>query len=86
MKVIVVVVAYLRKFNIRLASYLDDWLTLNKILQNILLDRMTVLRLLYNLGFMVNKAKSQLTLVQLLTYLGSLFDFKRGIVSPTVER
>ena len=85
-KIISVVVAYLRKSNIRLASYLDDWIALNRTKGLLLQNRCTVLSLLYDLGFIVNKVKSQLVPVQMLTYLGSLLDLIKGLAYPTTER
>jgi mRNA-degrading endonuclease HigB of HigAB toxin-antitoxin module len=85
-KIITVVLAHLRKLNIRLAGYLDDWLTVNKTKAMLLKDQSVILNLLYQLGFIVNKAKSQLVPVQALTYLGSFWDFQNGMVLPSAER
>ena len=85
-KIISVVVAFLRKFNVRLASYLDDWLAVNSTKVLLLKDRALVLNLLYRLGFIVNKSKSQLIPIQKIIYLGSLFDLNKGLVFPTQER
>ncbi|XP_053403191.1 uncharacterized protein LOC128558294 [Mercenaria mercenaria] len=85
-KVTSVVVAHLRKHNIRLASYLDDWLAANKERKYLLEDRSSILSLLYQLGFIVNKTKSQLIPVQNLTYIGSRFDLHKGLLYPTEER
>ena len=85
-KVISVVVAHLRKFNIRLVSYLDIWLAANETKRLLLQDRAQILSLLYRLGFVVNKKKSQLIPVQSLIYLGSQWDLIKGLVYPTNER
>jgi hypothetical protein len=81
-----VVVAHLRKFNIRLASYLDDWLAVNKTKMLLLKDRYQILSLLFHLGFIINKEKSQLVPMQTLNYLGSYWDLKKGLVFPSMER
>ena len=52
----------------------------------ILENKTTILSLLYQLGFIVNKSKSQLVPVQSLTYIGSWFDLAKGFVYPTLER
>jgi len=85
-KVISVVVAHLRKFNIRLVSYLDDWLAANETKRLLLQDRAQILSLLYRQCFVVNKEKSQLIQVQSLIYLGSQWDLIKGLVYPTNER
>lgn len=86
MKVITVVVAHLCKFNICLSSFLDNWLATNKTKKLLLQDRAQILSHLYRLGFIVNKEKSQLVPIQSLVYLGSHWDFIKGLVFPTDER
>ena len=50
-KIISVVVAFLRKFNVRMASYLDDWLAVNSTKVLLLKDQATVPSLLYRLFY-----------------------------------
>lgn len=85
-KVTSVVAAHLRKQSIRLATYLDDWLVLNQIRDMLWKDRFIVLSLLFRLGFIVNKEKSNLIPSQYLTYIGGRFMLARGLVFPTQER
>ena len=85
-KISSVVVAHLRKLGLRLSSYLDDWLILNKVQDLLLRDINTALNLLSQLGWIVNKEKSQLVPCQLVIYLGSQFDLQKGLVFPTQER
>ena len=75
-----------KKLGLRLSSYLDDWLILNKVQDLLLRDINTALNLLSQLGWIVNKEKSQLVPCQLVIYLGSPFDLQNGLVFPTQER
>ena len=72
-KVVAVVTAHLHRQNIRLASYLDDWLAVNQLRRMLLQNRDVILNLLFHLGFIVNKDKSNLVPTQKLTYIGGLF-------------
>ena len=85
-KIVSVVAAYLRIQNIRIATYLDDWLITSYNRHQVLSDREKTLNLLVQLGFIVNINKSTLEPTQKITYLGSVFDLKQGLVFPTVER
>ena len=69
-KLVAVVAAHLRQQNVRLASYLDDWLALNRIRKFLVQDRQKCLNLLTSLGFIVNAEKSCLVLTQKITYIG----------------
>ncbi|MCG7876485.1 MAG: reverse transcriptase domain-containing protein [Candidatus Thiodiazotropha endolucinida] len=85
-KVMSVVTAHLRTQNIRLASYLDDWLVVNQIRRLLLQDRERCLNLLTSLGFIVNREKSDLVPKQEIVYIGGTFHFALRIVTPTPER
>ena len=85
-KVLSVVTAHLRMFNIRLASYLDDWLLLNALRNQLLKNLEMSLNLLLKLGFIVNREKSSLTPCQNIVYIGAHFFLDRGIACPTLER
>ncbi|XP_045202243.2 uncharacterized protein LOC123555716 [Mercenaria mercenaria] len=69
-----------------MSVYLDDWLQLNQLKQLLLREREITLNLLLNLGFIINKNKSSLVPVQVMTYLGSVFHLDKGLVCPTEER
>ena len=85
-KIIAVIAAHLREQNIRLTSYVDDWLVLNQIKALLLQDREKCLSLLSSLGFIVNTVKSTLRPTQKITYIGGLFRLDLGLVFPTPER
>lgn len=85
-KIVAVVVAYLRQQNIRLASYLDDWFALNQKIQEILLDRSKMISLLFHLGFIINKKKSDFVPNQNPIYIGGQFNLRLGLVCPSSER
>lgn len=85
-KVISVVAAYLRMLNVHLASYLDDWLVVKSQKIALLSDQKTTVSLLLQLGFIINVEKSSLVPKQVITYLGSVFNLKLGLVYPTLER
>ena len=85
-KVVAVVTAHLHRQNIRLASYLDDWLAVNQLRRMLLQNRDVILNLLFHLGFVVNKDKSNLVPTQKLTYIGGLFHLNTGLVYPTETR
>ena len=85
-KIISVVTAHLRMHNMRLASYLDDWLKVNAIRKMLLLDRERLLNLCTNWDFLVNWEKSSLVPSQNITFIGAVFHFQRSIVLPTQER
>ena len=78
--------AHLRAQNIRLATYLDDWFLLNQTKKMLISDQEKTLKLLTNLGFVVNLEKSSLIPTQSITYIGAVFSLKEGIVRPTSER
>lgn len=85
-KITSVVTAYLRMQNQTLASYLDDWLMLNRLVERLLEERDRTLNLLIDLGFIINLDKSALIPSQIFTYIGCLFNLVLGIVEPTLDR
>lgn len=85
-KIVSVVAAHLRSQNVRLAVYLDDWMSVNQEKQALLQDRELMLNLLTRLGFIINLEKSNLIPTQTITYLGALFKLKKFLVFPTQDR
>ncbi len=85
-KIIAVVAAYLRKWSIRLATYLDDWIVLKQTVHGLILDRTRILRTLVELGFIINLSKSNLDPTPILEYIGALFHLHQGLVFPTRAR
>lgn len=85
-KLVSVAVAHFRQQGIRLAVYLDDWFGLNQMKQMLIREREIVLNRLIDLGFIVNREKSNLIPQQQITYIGGLFKLDLGLVLPTPER
>ena len=85
-KLVSVITAHLRKLNIRLIAYLDDWLVVNAHKAALVQDRERVVNLLTKLGFIINVEKSHLEPTQNLVYLGSQFNLKTGQLLPTIDR
>lgn len=81
-----VVLAYLRRRGISVFAYIDDWLLLAKSEQEAYQTTQFVVRLLQDLGWIINWDKSALTPTQVITYLGATIDFRSGTISPTTER
>lgn len=85
-KLTAVVAAHLRMQNIRLSTYLDDWLSLEQQRAWLITNREKIIHLLIHLGFIINLKKSSLIPSTTFVYLGNLFKTKQGIVLPTQER
>ncbi|VDH92273.1 Hypothetical predicted protein [Mytilus galloprovincialis] len=85
-KIVTVVAAHLRIQNIRLATYLDDWLLVNAQEKMLISDREKTLNLLIKFGIYSKSSKIFSYPSQEITYIGALFNFKKEIVSPTMER
>ncbi|VDI77123.1 Hypothetical predicted protein [Mytilus galloprovincialis] len=84
-KIDTVVAAHLRIQYIRLATYLDDWLLVNAQEKMLISDREKTPNLQIKQGFIVNLQKSSRIPSQEITYIGTLFNFKKEIVSPTTK-
>ena len=70
----------------RLHTYIDDWLVLAPS-RALCQDRTSALKsLASNLGFVINKEKSELVPSQSFTYLGMVFDTRNQTVCPTETR
>ncbi|XP_045034660.1 uncharacterized protein LOC116925902 [Daphnia magna] len=76
-KILKVVVGFLRKKGLRLIIYLDDILILNVSEERTLRDVKVTIRLLKQLGFLINWGKSVLVPTQKLEYLGLVIDSVR---------
>ena len=85
-KIMAVLAAYLRKLMIQIFMYLDDWLISNSDGTALVKQMHFVLRLVQNLGLIVNQKKSNLIPTQHIEYLGALFNLEKGIVTPTETR
>ena len=71
---------------IRIHQYLDDWLVRTTSHQTCLQHTQTLVALGQELGWLVNKEKSELVPKQVFNFVGYQFDLKEGKVRPTPER
>ena len=70
---------------IRIHQYLDDWLVRATSHQTCLQNKRTLTALCQELGWLVNKEKSELVPKQVFNFVGYQFDLKEGKVRPTPE-
>ena len=71
---------------IRIHQYLDDWLVRASTHHTCLQHTQTLVTLCEELGWLVNKEKSELVPKQVFNFVGYQFDLKEGKVRPTEER
>ena len=71
---------------IRIHQYLDDWLVRATSYQTCLQHTQTLVALCRELGWLVNKEKSELDPKQVFNFIGYQFDLREGKVRPTSER
>ena len=71
---------------IRIHQYLDDWLVRASTRDTCLQHTQTLVTLCQELGWLVNKEKSELVPQQVFNFVGYQFDLKEGRVRPTEER
>ena len=71
---------------IRIHQYLDDWLVRTSTHHTCLQHSQTLVTLCQELGWLVNKEKSELVPKQVFNFVGYQFDLKEGKVRPTEER
>ena len=71
---------------IRIHQYLDDWLTRATSYQTCLQHTQTLVALCREVGWLVNKEKSELDPKQVFNFVGYQFDLREGKVRPTPER
>ena len=69
-KLLKILIAILRRINIRMIIYLDDMLLMGHSIEELSMCRDTVIFLLQHLGFAINWKKSVLTPVQEIEFLG----------------
>ena len=70
---------------IRIHQYLDDWLARATSHQTCLQHTQTLVALCRELGWLVNKEKSELEPKQVFNFVGYQFDLREGKVRPTQE-
>ena len=71
---------------IRIHQYLDDWLVRASTHHTCLQHTQTLVTLCQELGWLVNKEKSELAPKQVFNFVGYQFDLKEGKIRPTEER
>ena len=71
---------------IRIQQYLDDWLVRASSHETCLQHTQNLVVLCQDLGWLVNKEKSELVQKQVFNFVGYQFDLKEGKVRPTPER
>ena len=71
---------------IRIYQYLDDWLVRASTHDTCLQHTQTLVTLCQELGWLVNREKSELVPQQVFNFVGYQFDLKEGRVRPTEER
>ena len=71
---------------IRIHQYLDDWLVRASTHDTCLQHTQTLITLFQDLGWLVNREKSELVPQQVFNFVGYQFDLKVGRVRPTEER
>ena len=71
---------------IRIHQYLDDWLVRASSHKTCLQHTQTLVVLCQELGWLVNKEKSELVPKQVFSIVGYQFDLKEGKIRPTPER
>ena len=71
---------------IRIHQYLDDWLVRASTHHTCLQHTQTLVTFCQELGWLVNKEKSELVPKQVFNFVGYQFDLKEGKVRPTEER
>ena len=71
---------------IRIHQYLDDWLVRASSHETCLQHTQNLVVLCQDLGWLVNKEKSELVPKQVFNFVGYQFDLKEGKVRPTPER
>ena len=70
---------------IRIHQYLDDWLVRASTHDTCLQHTQTLVTLCQELGWLVNREKSELVPQQVFNFVGYQFDLKEGRVKPTEE-
>ena len=72
--------------NLRIHQYLDDWLLRSPTKDQCLKDLENLVKLVQELGWLINFQKSELVPTQNLDFLGYHFDLQRGLVFPTQKK
>ena len=79
------VAALLRQRGINILTYLDDWLILCHSKDRLQTQVSVTLQILSQLGFVINRTKSDLIPTQTFQYLGVQFDTSKNYMAPSME-
>ena len=79
------VAALLRQRGINILTYLDDWLILCHSKDRLQTQVSVTLQILSQLGFVINRKKSDLIPTQTFQYLGVQFDTSKNYMAPSME-
>ena len=71
---------------LRIHQYLDDWLLQSPTKEQCLIDSQNLVKLVQELGWLINFQKSELVPTQKLDFLDYQFDLQRGLVFPIQEK
>lgn len=80
------IAAYLRRRNIMIYMYLDDWLIVGRSEEETAQYLQTTCEVTRAVGFIINEEKSRFIPTQSPTFLGAVIDLRNGIAFPTTER
>ena len=72
--------------NLRIHQYLDDWLLRSPTEEQCLKGSKNLVKLVQELGWLINFQKSELVPTQKLDFLGYHFNLQRGLVFPTQKK
>lgn len=85
-RIVKAVAAFLRRQNIQIHMYLDDWIITSSSREEALGHLQIVLDTVKSLGFLVNLKKSSLIPSQFPLFLGARLDLKLGRATPSMDR
>ena len=85
-KLMAAVGGHLRRQQIHIFMYLDDWLVKNQIRELLLHQLNQTIQLLVDLGLIINLDKCHLVPSQIITYLGAVFNLNKGLDLPSENR
>ena len=72
--------------NLSVSAYLGNWLLRSPTKEQCLIDSQNLVKLVQELGWLINFQKSELVPTQKLDFLGCHFDLQRGLVFPTQKK
>jgi hypothetical protein len=85
-RVLAPVVGWCHLKGIRLLAYLDDWLLLGEIPEELAMMTEQVCRMLVSLGWLISEEKSQKDPTPIFTFLGAVFAPRANVITPSQAR